>query len=95
MLAPCCASIINDDSCLSTVSNNRSKWSVRQNTIHRETGDACVTESANVPKLNSESFSDKCTTGSDFVVSVYTDGLIEYERISSDSGTAERSVGVS
>ena len=34
-------------------------------------------------------------TWSDFVISVHNDGSIEYERMSSEVGTAKGSVGVS
>ena len=59
------------------------------------TGDASATESSNVPTLDSRSSGDKSVTWSNFVASVENDGSIEYERMSSEGGTAEGSVGVS
>ena len=93
--APWCNSVIVDDGCLLTVGNDGSKCPVDENTILSETGDASATESSNVLTLDSRSSGYKSVTWSDFVVSVDNDGYIEYERISSDGGTAEGLVGVS
>ena len=54
-----------------------------------------MTKSFNVPALDSGSSSDKCVAWSNFVVNMDNDGLIEHERMSSEGGTAEGSVGVS
>ena len=54
-----------------------------------------ATESSYVSALDSGSYSDKSATLSHFLVIVDNDGLIEYERMSSEGGTAECSVGVS
>ena len=51
--------------------------------------------SSDVPTLDSGSSGDTSMTWSDFVVCVDKDGSIEYERMSSEGGTAEGSVGVS
>ena len=94
-LASCCNSVIIDDGCLSTVGNDGSDCYVGQNSILRETGDMHATESSNVPTLDSGSCSNKSITWSDFMVSVDNDGSIECERMFSEGGTAEASVGVS
>ena len=54
-----------------------------------------ATESSNISTLDSGSSGDKSVTWSDFVVSIHNDVSIEYERMSSESSTAEGSVGVS
>ena len=90
-----CYSVIVVDGCLSTVGNNGSKCSVGKNTILSETGHMSATESSNVPMLDSESSTDKSMTWSDFVVSINNHRSIEYERMSSEDGTAEDSVRVS
>ena len=93
--APCCESVIVDDGWLSPVGNNGFECSVGENTILSKIADASATESSDVPMLDSGSSSDKSVTWSDCVVSVYNDELIEYERMSSEVGTAEGSVGIS
>ena len=93
--APWCNSVIVDDGCLSNVGTDGSECSVGENTILSETGDASATESSDVPTLDSGSSRDKSVTWSNFVVSVDNNGSIEYERMSSEGGTTEGSVGVS
>ena len=90
-----CDSIIVDDSCLSTVGNDRSECSVGENTILSDTGDVSASEFSNVSSLDSGSSGNKSVTWSDFVVSIDNDRLIEYKRIPSEAATAEGSVGVS
>ena len=90
-----CDSVFVHNGCLSTVDYDGYKYSVGKNTVLSETGDASATESSNVPTLDSGSSIDKSVTWSDFVVSVDNDGSIAYERMSSEGGTAEGSVGVS
>ena len=93
--APCCNSVIRDDSCLLTVGNDGSECSVSENTILIETRDASATESVNIPTLNSVSFRDKSTTWFDLVVSIDNNESVKYERMSSEGSTADGSVGVS
>ena len=93
--APWCDSVIKDHSYLSTVGNDGSGCSVSKNTIPSETREASATESSSVPALNTGSSGDKSVTWSDFVVSVDKDRSIDYERMSSESGTAEGLVVVS
>ena len=88
-------SLIVDDSSLSTVGNDSSEYSVGNNTILSETGDVSVTESSDVSTLDSGSPGDKSVTWSNFVVTMDNDESIEYERMSSEAGTAESLVGVS
>ena len=57
-----CNSIINNDGCLSTVGNYGFACSVAENTMFRETGDASLTESCEVPVLDSGSSNDKSVT---------------------------------
>ena len=90
-----CDSVIVHDGCLSTVGNNSSECSVGNNTILSETGDVSAIKFSDVPMLDSGSSGDKSVIWSDFVVSLDNDGSIEYERMSSEPGTAEGSVGVS
>ena len=78
-----------------TVGNDGSECSVSENTVLSQTENTSVTDSSDVPTLDSESSSSKSVTWSDFVVSVDNDVSIEYERMSSEGGTAEGSVGVS
>ena len=92
--APRCDSVIKDDSYLSTVGNDASECSAGENTILSETGDESVTETCNIPTLDFGSSDDKSMTWFDLVVSMDSDGSIEYERMSSELGTAEGSVGV-
>ena len=87
-------SVIKDDSCRLTVSNDGSWCSVGKMTALSETGDAYTTESSDVPTLDSVSPGNISVTSSDFVVSVYKDRSIDYERISSELGTTEGSVSV-
>ena len=91
---PWCDSVIVDDACPSTVGNDVSVYSVGENTIVSETGDVFVTVSSDVATLDSASAGDKSVTRSDFAVSMNNDGSIEYDRISSEAGTAEGSSGV-
>ena len=81
-LAPWCDSVIVDDSCLSTVGSDASECSVGENTIRRETGDAYMSESSNVPKLDCGSSGDQSVTWSDFVICMHDDGSIEHEKMS-------------
>ena len=83
-----------DNGYLSTIGNDGSEYSVGKITILCKIGDAAVTESHRVLMLDSASYGDKHVTWSDFVVSVYSDRSIEYERISSEVGTAKGLVGV-
>ena len=92
--APWCNSFIIDDGCLLTVGNDGSECSVSENTVRSVTGEVFVTESSDVPTLDSGSSGDKSVTWSDFVVSKDNDGSIEYKRMSAEGGTAEGSVGV-
>ena len=78
-----------------TVGNDGSECSVSKNTILSDRGDASGTESSNVPMLDSGSSGDKSVTWSDSVVSMANDRSIDYERMSSQGGTAEGLVGVS
>ena len=82
-LAIRCDSVIVDDCCLSIVSNDGSECSVNENMILMETEDASVTESSNVPTLNSGSSGIQSVTWSDFVVSMDNHGSIGYKRMSS------------
>ena len=90
-----CNSVIINDSCLSTLSNDDSACSVGVNSILSETGDTSATESSNFPELDSKSPHNKSMTWSDFVVSVDNDASIEHQRMSSEGGTTEASVGFS
>ena len=92
---PCCDFVIVDAGRLLPVSNHSCECSVGENPILRETEDASGTEASDVPMLDSGSSGDKSVIWSDFVVSLDNDGSIEYERMSSEPGTAEGSVGVS
>ena len=78
-----------------TVGNDGSECSVSENTVLSQTENTSVTDSSDVPTLDSESSSSKSVTWSDFVVSVDNDVSIEYERMSSEGGIVEGSVGVS
>ena len=60
--APCCHSVIVDNSCLSTVGNDGSYSSVGEITILSERGDAFVTESSNLPMVDSVSSGDTSVT---------------------------------
>ena len=93
--APWYDSVILDVGCLSTAGNDGSQYSVEENTILSEKGCASAPESSDVPTLDSGSSSNKSVTWSDFVVRIDYDGSIEYERMSSETGTAEGSSGVS
>ena len=93
--APWYDSVIVDDGCLSTVGNEGSKCSVGENTALNETGDASATMASNLTTLDFGFSDSKSMIWSDFVVCVDNDGLIEYERMSSEGGTAEGLVGVS
>ena len=93
--APWCESIIKDDSCLSTLGNDGSQCCVSKNIILSETGDASIMQSSDVPMLDSGSAGNKIVTWLDIVVSVYNDRSIEYDRKSSEGGTAEGLVAVS
>jgi hypothetical protein len=94
--APWCDTPVDDNGdCLSTVGCDGSECSVGENTVLSETGDASGTGSSDVLTLDSGSSGDKSVTWSDFVVSVDSNGYVEYERMSSEGGTAEGSVGVS
>ena len=66
-----------------------------KNTIPRDRGDPSATKTSNVLMLNSGSSNDESMTWSDFVVSINNHRSIEYERMSSEDGTAEDSVRVS
>ena len=69
--------------------------SVDENIILSRTGDVSMTEFSNVPTLDSESPSDKSMTWPDVVVCMDRDGLIEYERMSSECNMAQGLVAVS
>ena len=90
-----CDSVIVDDDHPSTVGNDGSEFSVGENTIRSETGDASATESSNLPMLGAKSSTDKRLSVSDFVVSTDNTELSEFERMSAETGTAEVSVGIS
>ena len=86
---PWCDSVIKDSSCLSTVGNNSFECAFVKNTILSETGDESATQSSDIPTLDSGYSSDHSMTWSAFVVSMDSDALIKYERMSSENGTAE------
>ena len=87
--------VIDNDGCLSTVGNNSSKCSVGKNSVLNKVEDASATKSSNVRTLDSGSFGHKGVVWSNFVISMYDNGIIEFERISSEVGTPEGSIGVS
>ena len=60
-----------------------------------EIGDTSATESSDILTLDSGSSSNKSVICFDLVVSVDSDGLIEYSRMSSEVHTTDDSVGVS
>ena len=95
LFPPWCVLVIVDNGCASAFSNDGSQCSVGENTTLSETEDASVTESSNVLTLDAVSSDNTSMTWSKFVVSVEQDGSIEYDRISSEGGTAKDSVGVS
>ena len=78
-----------------TVGNDGSTCSVGENTELSETGDASANQSSAVPMLDSQCSGNKSMTCSNFVVRVDNDGSIEYERVSSEGGTAVGLVDVS
>ena len=66
-----------------------------KNTILTMTGDVSATESSYVTTLDSGSSSNKSVTLSHFIISVNSDGSIEYEKMSSEGSTTEGLVDVS
>ena len=92
--SPCCDSVIVDDGCLSTVGNNSSEYYICENTLLNETVDVSTPGSSYVPVLDSGSSGNTSVPWSDFVVSMDNHGSIEYERMFSEIGTGEGSVGV-
>ena len=92
---PWCDSVITNDCCQSTVSLDGSECAIGENTLLSTTADTSVTESSDVPMLDSGSSDNKNVSYSDFVVHVDNDGSVEYERMSSEGATATGSVGVS
>ena len=92
--APSCDSVIVDDGYPSTVGNDTSECSMAGNNTLCKIGDVSVTKSSNVPMLDSGSSSDESVTWYDFVLRMDNDELIEYERMSSEGGPADGSVGI-
>ena len=76
------------------IDNDGSKCSVSENTILSAIKDVFVIMSSNILTLDLESSGYKSVMWSNFVVSMYNDGSMEYMRICSDSGTAEDPVCV-
>ena len=72
-----CDPVTKDASCLSTIDNDGSTYSVSKNSILRETGSASTTESFDVSMLDSGFSDDKSMTGSNFGVSIDNDGSIK------------------
>ena len=94
LFAPWCEPSITDDSCLFPIGDNATEFSVGENTILSETGDASISESSDVPTLDSASVGHKSVTWSDFMITMDNDGSIHYERMPSKCGTANGLVGV-
>ena len=90
-----CDLVIVDNNCLLTVGNDSSECSVGENPILNERGDVSVTVSSYVPTPDSVSSSDKSVTCSHCMVRIDNNRLIKYEKMSSEVGTAEGSVGIS
>ena len=93
--ATCCDSVINADCCLSNVANASSRCSTSEKTIVSERGDVSATESSDVPTMESGFSSDKSMTWFNYVISVNSDALIDYDRLSSEDYTAEDLIDVS
>ena len=89
LLAPCSNFVNNHDSCLSTASNDGPICSVPKKTIHRKTADRSATKSCNVSTFDVVSSGNISVSWTAFVVSVDSDGSIEYKRICLVGGTVE------
>ena len=88
-------SVLYDDSCLLTITNNSSKCSVNKNTILSAIEDASITESFNVRILDYRSSSNKSITWFLYDISINNNASIKYERMSLEGGTAEGLVDLS